>query len=166
MHCEGQILDFVCGWELEAPQCPSGYHCWLIHATGEFVCCPEEEDGWRRRKRRNGNKKVSGKTGKIYVRAKWPITPAFVPGFSIAWSDKEYLYFPLGGMLVCRGVTDQHERVANQVFDNNKKNTVTLTGLKQQESPLQTHCISEPCFLFSFQSSVTLLSRVEEFHCC
>ena len=58
------------------------------------------------------------------------------------------------------------QRVARQSFDNNKENSVTLAGFKQQESTLQTHCISEPFLLFSFQSSVTLLSITEEFHCC
>ena len=58
------------------------------------------------------------------------------------------------------------ERVANQSFESNKENTVTLTGFKQKGSTLRSHCISEPCLLFSFQSSVTLLtSIVEEFHC-
>ena len=46
------------------------------------VCCYELDLGWGRRRRRNENKNDNGKTGKIYVRAKWPITPAFVSGFS------------------------------------------------------------------------------------
>ena len=83
VHCEGEILDFACGFLPEGPPCPSGYSCGLFLETGAYVCCPEDY-AWRRRRRRNENEKDNGKTGKIYVRAKWPITPGFVSGFSIA----------------------------------------------------------------------------------
>ena len=83
MDCKGEILDYACGWEPEGPHCPSGYVCLLIEATGEYVCYDKLDFGWRRRRRRNENKKDNGKTGKIYVRAKWSgIRPSLVSGFS------------------------------------------------------------------------------------
>ena len=42
------------------------------------------------------------KEGKVCIRAKWPIRPELILG-SLAWSDWEYFYYPLDGMLVhCR----------------------------------------------------------------
>ena len=41
---------------------------------------------------------------KVCIRAKWPIRPDLIP-VSVAWSDWEYFYSPLDGMLVHRRVT-------------------------------------------------------------
>ena len=42
--------------------------------------------------------------GKVCIWAKWPIRPELIP-VSVAWSDWEYFYSPLDGVLVYRKLT-------------------------------------------------------------
>ena len=42
--------------------------------------------------------------GEVCIRAKWPIRPELIP-VSVTWSDWEYFYSPLDGMLVHRRFT-------------------------------------------------------------
>ena len=49
-------------------------------------------------------KSDSDTVGEVCIQAKWPIRPELIP-VSVAWSNWEYFYSPLDGMLVHRRVT-------------------------------------------------------------
>ena len=54
-------------------------------------------------------------SGEVCIQAKWPIRPELIP-VSEAWSDWEYLYSPLDGMLVHRKVTPSIKFAGTHLF--------------------------------------------------
>lgn len=123
-YCDDQIPDFFCGWGPEGPHCPSGYACFRINATGEYVCCPEIKlpDGWRRRRKINQNQRENRKTGKICVQPEWPIRPELW-----GWSDWAYMYTPLDGMRVCRRVIREYgQQIGSLGILKTKKSSISV----------------------------------------
>jgi len=73
--------------------------------------------------------------GKVRIRAKWPITPELIP-VSVAWSDLEYFYSPLDGMLVYRRVTPSVKFAGTHLYTwvdkgtSQEHNTMAPSGLE------------------------------------
>ena len=69
--------------------------------------------------------------GKVCIRAKWPIRPELIP-VSVAWSDWEYFYSPLDGMLVHRRVTPSIKFAGTHLYTWVERGTVRVKCLCPQ----------------------------------
>ena len=69
--------------------------------------------------------------GEVCIRAKWPIRPELIP-VSAAWSDWEYFYSPLDGMLVHRRVTPSIKFAGTHLYIWTERGTVGVKCLAQE----------------------------------
>ena len=75
------------------------------------------------------------KVGKVCIRAKWPIRPELIP-VSVAWSDWEYSYSPLDGMLVHRRVTPSIKFAGTRLYTWVERGTVRVKCLAQEHNTM------------------------------
>ena len=68
---------------------------------------------------------------KVCIWAKWPIRPELIP-VSLAWSDWEYFYSPLDGMLVHRRVTPSIKFASSRLYTWVERGTVRVKCLAQR----------------------------------
>ena len=73
--------------------------------------------------------------GKVCIRAKWPIRPELIP-VSVAWSDWEYFYSPLDGMLVHRRVTPSIKFAGTHLYTWVGRGTVRVKCLAQEHNTM------------------------------
>ena len=71
--------------------------------------------------------------GKVCIRGKWPIRPELIP-VSLAWSDWEYFYSPLDGMLVHRRVTPSIKFAGTHLYTWVERGTVRVKCLAQEHN--------------------------------
>ena len=71
----------------------------------------------------------------VHIRAKWPIRPELIL-VSVAWSDWEYFYSPLDGMLVLRGVTPDIKLAGIHVSTWVERGTVRVKCLDQEHNTM------------------------------
>ena len=69
------------------------------------------------------------------IRAKWPIRPELIP-VSVAWSDWEYFYSPLDGMLVHRRVTPSIKFAGTHLYTWVERGTVRVKCLAQEHNTM------------------------------
>ena len=67
------------------------------------------------------------------MQAKWPIRPELIP-FSVAWSDWEYLYSPLDGMLVHHRVTPSINFPGTHSYTWVERGTLRVKCLAQEHN--------------------------------
>ena len=72
---------------------------------------------------------------KVCIRAKWPIRPQLIP-VSVAWSDWEYFYSPLDGMLVHRRVTPSIKFAGTHLYTWVERSTVGVKCLAQEHNTM------------------------------
>ena len=70
-----------------------------------------------------------------YDWAKWPIRPELIP-VSVAWSDWEYFYSPLDGMLVHCRVTPSIKFAGTHLYTWVERGTVRVKCLAQEHNTL------------------------------
>ena len=75
------------------------------------------------------------KKGKVCIRAKWPIRPELIP-VSVAWSDWEYFYSPLDGMLVHRKVIPSIKFAGTHLYTWVERGTVRVKCLAQEHNTM------------------------------
>ena len=74
--------------------------------------------------------------GKVCIRAKWLIRPELIP-VSVAWSDWEYFYSPLDGMVVHRRVTPSIKFAAGtHLYTWVENGTVSVKCLAQEHNTM------------------------------
>ena len=73
--------------------------------------------------------------GKVYIRAKWPTRPELIP-VSLTWSDWEYLYSPMDGMLVHRRVTRSIKFAGTHLYTWVERGTVRVKCLAQEHNTM------------------------------
>ena len=73
--------------------------------------------------------------GKVCVRAKWPIRPELIP-VPVAWSDWEYFYSTLDGMLVHRRVTPSIKFTGTHLYTWVERGTVRIKCLAQEHNAM------------------------------
>jgi len=78
---------------------------------------------------------IKVKVGKFCVRAKWPIRSELIP-VSVAWSDWEYFYSPLDGMLVHRRVTPNVKFASAYLCAWVERGTVRVNCLAQEHNTM------------------------------
>ena len=78
---------------------------------------------------------IEYKKGKVCTRAKWPIRPELIP-VSVAWSDWEYFYSPLDGMLVLRRVTPGIKFAGTHLYIWVERGTVRVKCLSQEHNAM------------------------------
>ena len=74
-------------------------------------------------------------SGKVCIRAKWPIRPELIT-VSVAWSDWEYFYSPLDGMLVHRRVTPSIKFAGTHLYTWVERGTVGVKCLAQEHNTM------------------------------
>ena len=79
----------------------------------------------RRNRQQVRKTQVAINVGKVCIRAKWPIRPELIP-VSVAWSDWEYFYSPLDGMLVHRRVTPSIKFAGTHLYTWVERGTVRV----------------------------------------
>ena len=67
--------------------------------------------------------------------AKWPIRPELIP-VSVAWSDWEYFYSPLDGMLVHCSVTPSIKFASTHLYTWVERGTVRVKCLAQEHNTM------------------------------
>ena len=72
---------------------------------------------------------------KVCIRAKWPSRSELIP-VSVVWSDKEYFYFPLDGMLVRRRVTPSIKFAGTHLYTWVERGTVRVKCLAQKHNTM------------------------------
>ena len=73
--------------------------------------------------------------GKVCIRAKWPIRPELIL-VSVAWSDWEYFYSPLDGMLVHHRVTASIKFPGTNLYTWVERGTVRVKCLAQEHNTM------------------------------
>ena len=76
-----------------------------------------------------------GKVGKVCIRAKWPTRAELIP-VSAAWSDWEYFYSSLDGMLVHRRVTPSIKFAGTHLYTWVERGTVRVKCLAQEHNAM------------------------------
>ena len=71
--------------------------------------------------------------GKVCIRAKWPIRPELIPAF-VAWSDWEYFYSPLDGLLVHRRVALRIKFPGTHLYTWVERGNVRVKCLAQEHN--------------------------------
>ena len=69
----------------------------------------------------------------VCIGAKWPISAGLI-SFSVAWSDSEYFYSPLDGMLVYRRVTTSSKFAGTHLYTWVKRGTMREKCLAQEHN--------------------------------
>ena len=77
----------------------------------------------------------STRKNKVCIRAKWPIRPELIL-VSSAWSDWEYFYSPLDGMLVHRRVTPSIKFAGTHLYTWVERDTVRVKCLAQEHNTM------------------------------
>ena len=78
---------------------------------------------------------ISKLLGKVCVQAKEPIRPELI-SVSVAWSDWEYFYSPLDGMLVHRRVTPSIKFAGTHLYTWVERGTVRVKCLAQEHNTM------------------------------
>ena len=73
--------------------------------------------------------------GKVCIRAKWPIRPELISG-SVSWSDWDYFYSPLDGMIVHRRVTPSVKFAGTHLYTWVERDTVRVKCLAQEHNTM------------------------------
>ena len=73
--------------------------------------------------------------GKVCIRAKWPIRRELIP-VSVAWSDWEYFYSSLDGILVHRRVTPSIKFAGTHLYTWVERGTVRVKCLAQEHNTM------------------------------
>ena len=77
----------------------------------------------------------STRKNKVCIRAKWPIRPELIL-VSSAWSDWEYFYSPVDGMLVHRRVTPSIKFAGTHLYTWVERDTVRVKCLAQEHNTM------------------------------
>ena len=77
----------------------------------------------------------STRKNKVCIRAKWPIRPELIL-VSSAWSDWEYFYSPVDGMLVHRRVTPSIKFAGTHLYVWVERGTVRVKCLAQERDTM------------------------------